>query len=384
MNFLYILKQIFEKLNVIHGVFDIPVSKQQSFLEKLPEPKDDLERSYCQYRCQIFLMRKGVPFLLNCMAFLLLPIYFLRLHTEDKHVKEDTSNNCATVLFAGNRNVIPDSLKTEFEIIQIKDFQSHLRLDQNDKDYLRKVRKRYPFAFYFCFKCMMKIAMYSSAIASYAPKAVICSEEYSFTSSLLTDYCHRKRVEHINFMHGDKEYYIRDSFFRFDRFYVWTHHVINLFSDLRAPVEQFLLERPQCLYISNKYTELEPVDYTYYLQIESATQVERILRIMSILRERGAKVALRPHPLYNDHTKFLYQDSRGFIIEHPEEITIEDSLLRTGCAIARYSTVLFQAVCNGIPIVIDDISIPDDYKRLKDIRFICLNMVHRLLSELLD
>ena len=81
---------------------------------------------------------------------------------------------------------------------------------------------------------MVKLAMYRYQYEVYHPKAMIVDEEYSYTSSFLTEYCHRLGVEHIDIMHGEKLYFIRDTFFCFDRCYVWDGYYRDLFCQLRA------------------------------------------------------------------------------------------------------------------------------------------------------
>ena len=58
MNLLQTLKSAVVRLNSRRDpLFAVPVTRQKAFLESLPEPKDLLERSYAQYRCQMMLER---------------------------------------------------------------------------------------------------------------------------------------------------------------------------------------------------------------------------------------------------------------------------------------------------------------------------------------
>ena len=57
---------------------------------------------------------------------------------------------------------------------------------------------------YFVFKAIMQIAAYSTRITKYQPERIITHAEFSFCSSLLTDYCHHRRVKLINVQHGEK------------------------------------------------------------------------------------------------------------------------------------------------------------------------------------
>lgn len=380
MNSIQILKNCFAKIPFRGTAYGPSVVAQKSFLEKLPSPQDDWERSYLQYKCQTFLQSYIWSILLNCAAAVLFPIYWIRLCS----VKLSDQQPCdAILLFSGPRNIVPRSLEEEFRILQIEDFQDHLYLDKEDQVYLRKLHRRYPFSFYFLLKCMLKIAMYRDVISRYQPKAIICSEEYSFTSSVLTDYCLRHQVEHINFQHGVKMYFIREAFFRFDRCYVWDQHSADILRSLRAAPGQFVTERPLSLCFSEQTTTLERVDYTYYLQIPTPQELETIIKNLTILQKRGGKIAVRPHPLHIDLVKSLYKDSSGLLLEDPREVSIEQSLLRTDCAIALSSAALIQAVYNNIPIVIDDITIPGLYDDLTARQYICMKKEHRRLSELL-
>lgn len=380
MRLLQFLMRKFGKISLRNGFYGPALAIQREFLERLPSPKDDWERSYLQYRCQRFLQGGFWSFAANCAAALLLPVYWFSLRERNAPLSQSCG---AALLFAGSSNIVPRSLWEEYDIVQMKDFQNHMRLDREDRVYLRALRRRYPFAFYFRFKCMVKVAMYSAAIARCHPEAIICSEEYSFTSSLLTDYCRRCHVKHINFQHGVKIIFIREAFFHFDQCYLWDQHSVDLMKLLHAEPGQFLIERPPCLCLKGMTTGLERVDYTYYLQVPSPMELERVMNSLTVLRDWGVKIAVRPHPLHIDMVKSLYQDSTGFLLEDPRDVPIEQSLLRTNCAISPSSAVLIQAAYNDIPIVIDDISIPGLYEDLCERKYVCAMMQHKKLSELL-
>lgn len=375
-------KRVFQTFNQM-TIFDVPVAAQQQFLESLPEPKDDIERSYLQYRCQNRLMKRGMPLLLNAAAIPLSLAYRFKLRSRTENGdKPAGGERTAVLLYADRDTIVPDSLREEFDITRIPDFQGRLRLTAEDEAYLRELRRRYPFAFYFRLKCTLKIAMYRDAITRFAPKAIICSSEYSFTSSLLTDYCQRQGIIHINIMHGDKAYDIRDTFFSFDRCYVWDRHYVDLFRDLRAQPEQFITELPPSMRLPRRESSWERVDATYYLANETEEQIRTILNSLSVLSRQGKKVALRMHPLYPEHAKLLYENPYGLLVEEPRDVPIEDSLLRTGCVISLFSTVLLQASANGIPIVIDDMTDHARYLALRSLRILAMEKEHSLLSDL--
>ena len=59
--------------------FTLPVAEQLAFLNALPEPEDDLARSYNQYRCQMRLSSGTMRLICQLAALVLLPVYRLRL-----------------------------------------------------------------------------------------------------------------------------------------------------------------------------------------------------------------------------------------------------------------------------------------------------------------
>lgn len=221
MSLLQTLKTAVIRLNSDRNtLFDIPVARQKAFLESLPEPKDLVERSYAQYRCQMMLERPILRMMYQAAAMLLLPVYQRQLLRRPAPQKMQTAD--AVFLSGDCETILPNTLRREFpSLYQAHGFECCSLLRKEDMALLSTLRRRYPSAFYFRFKCMVKLAMYRYQYEVYHPKAMIVDEEYSYTSSFLTEYCHRLGVEHIDIMHGEKLYFIRDTFFCFDRCYVW-------------------------------------------------------------------------------------------------------------------------------------------------------------------
>lgn len=383
MSLLQTLKSAVIRLNGDRNtLFDVPVVRQKAFLESLPEPEDLLERAYAQYRCQMMLERPILRAGYQLAAMLLLPIYQRQLLRRPAPRKGETAD--AVFAFDGPDTILPCSLRQEFpDIRQVRDFQNALFLTREDCSFLRELARRYPTAFYFRFKCMAKLAMYRSLYETYRPKAIIVSEEYSYTSSFLTEYCHRLGVEHINVMHGDKLYDIHDTFFCFDRCYIWDQFYRDLFCELRAEPTQFRMEMPPSMQPWDAQDVEKAVDYTYYLQAETSQMLEKIAESLQTLQKSGAVVAVRPHPLYSDMetVRRLFSD---FEIEETAEVGIETSILRTRHVIGLYSTVLYQAHINHVPVVIDDLTAPERFAQLKSLRYIMLDKPHGLLSALLQ
>lgn len=382
MNLLQALKSAVVRLNSRRDpLFAVPVARQKAFLESLPEPKDLLERSYAQYRCQMMLERPILRVMYQLAAMLLLPVYRRQLLRRPPPRKEETAD--AVFLSEDSERLLPETLRTAFPVLcQAWGYQGSSLLRKEDLALLSTLRRRYPTAFYFRFKCMAKLAMYRYQYELYHPKALIVDEEISYTTSFLTEYCHRLGVEHINVMHGEKLYYIRDSFFCFDRCYVWDECYRRLFFDLRAEPTQFRVEIPPSMQPWEKPSTPPEVDLTYYLQEEPTEQRMQIAAALHTLQARGMGIAVRPHPLYCDDT--LLEIFSGFALEMPGNCSIEQSILRTKCAVSLYSTVLLQASINGVAVVIDDLTAPERFAQLKSLRYIMLDKPHGLLSALLQ
>ena len=382
MNLLQTLKSVVNRLNSRRDpLFAVSVTRQKAFLESLPEPEDLLERSYAQYRCQMMLERPILRVMYQAAAMLLLPVYRRQLLRRTAPRKEQAAD--AVFAYDSEDTILPESLRGEFaDICQVRDFQNALFLTGEDCSFLRELARRYPTAFFFRFKCMAKLAMYRSLYEIYRPKAIIVSEEYSYTSSFLSEYCHHLGVEHVNVMHGEKLYYIRDSFFCFDRCYVWDECYRRLFCDLRAESSQFRIELPPSMQPWEKPSTPPEVDLTYYLQEEVVPGVyPRIAQALKTLQARGMVIAVRPHPIYTPPEAM--GNFQGFLLED-RSISIEQSILRTKCAVSLYSTVLLQASINGVEVVIDDLTAPERFAQLKSLRFIMLDKPHVLLSALLQ
>ena len=180
-----------------------------------------------------------------------------------------------------------------------------------------------------------------------------------------------------------KMYYMRDSFFKFDECYIWDEYYGKILASMKADKNQFVVEVPASLKFDGELIRTQKYDYTYYLGAESEEVLKEISKILEQLYKSGNKISIRPHPRYSnmDIVKkiFTFAD-----VEDTTQTSIEQSLLQSGAAISLYSTVLNQALCNSIPIIIDNMSNPENFNKLKELGYVCLYKEHRLLSEVLE
>lgn len=362
-----------------NSIFTYPVQKQRTYIEKLGTPRDELERSFFQYRCQMKFHGVLLATVLNLAALPMSLLYLLKFRAN--HVVFSQNQRAVFLNHGLPENIVPNSLREEYgQILALSD--EHRSLDREDIRFLRKLFVRYPFSWLLWLKVIYKVGKYSTAIKKYAPKAVVCCDEYSYSSPAVTAYCREKNVERINVMHGEKLYFMRDSFVCYDRYYVWDQCYADLLVEMGGEKSQFRVEVPDSLRLQSEGNVEKTCDYTYYLASEDRPTLEKIAASMKQLQTQGKTVVVRPHPRYTN-LKEMQPLFDGIMIEEGAEISIEESLCRTRNAIALYSSTLNQAYHNGTGVIIDDISAPDQFRKLKDLKYCMLDKEHRLLSEVM-
>ena len=378
MDLINFLRKIDSKMQVsTREEFRTDVPLQKKYLYKLPEPKDNIERSYFQYLCQRYNKVQKTKIIEAVGSGLVYPIIKVVLSL----CRSAKSKRAASAVFLPDGktlDVVPEQLKKEFQEIEIEN-NRHYALTKADCLYLKTIEKRYKKDKSFLLKAMVKIARYSYLIRKWRPKALIVCNEYSFTSSIMTEYCNRNNVELINVMHGEKLFSLKDSFFRFNKCFVWNEYYIGLFKKLRSKCDEYVIALPDSMIILNDEND-KSVDYTFYLQDESPEVLRSVVSIMEKIQGAGNTVSIRPHPRYTD-IKML--NNITVLPVEGKEVSIEESLRRTRHAISFCSTVLNQAYFNKIPIIIDDITRPDEYEKLMQMEYIMLNVKHELLSNII-
>jgi hypothetical protein len=338
----------------------------------------DIERSYLQYLCQMKLNSNLKNLFINLISlFFIFPtmIYFL---FKPKKINKNCSENIGINL--GIENMLPESLKNEYKVIN---GEKSFCLNLEDINFIfNNLILRYPFSFHFIFKNILKISLYRYNIQLY-PNAtsILVSSEYSFTSSCMTKYCKDMGLKHINYMHGEKLFYIRDAFVKFDRFYVWDEYYMKLFIDLNAFEEQFVVELPEtfvCKYVNNDFNKYEEERLTYYLQ---GFETDSKLKIIKdyLCKFNDLEIKIRPHPIYSNDKKIKKYFNNNQI-ENDKDI--DQSLREAKYIVSKYSTVLFEGFLMGKNVVIDDISSPKFYESLKEYKYIIFKKEFIKLSDL--
>ncbi len=360
--------------------YDCDPQEELTYINSLKEPSDDLERSYAQYRCQCHLMGASSVFVYNVGCFFIMLPFIIKCLLG--RVNEKIHADIVFTISIKDKSIIPSSLHNKYETERITDVYEGFLLKSGDWKYIKALFGRYPFSYYFVLRMIFKMAIYRFFIEKYSPKAIAINGEYSSTSSFMTYYCESQGIEHINVMHGEKLLYIRDSFFRFTKCYVWDEYYIGLFTKERAAAGQFVVERPDSLHfdISQHKGSIPHCDFKYML-FENE-KLEDVCRTMQQLMRKGYSIKLRPHPSYTDRDKLKkLVDLED--IEDPK-IPIADSVCNTDVVISLNSTVLLQAQFSGIEIAIDDYNSVYAYQKMKDLEYILVNKPHKRLSEILE
>lgn len=375
-------KRIYFKKNA--SVFDSTYETQMGKLMSFDEPKSLIERSLFQYKCQM----ERVPLLLrlsqNIISIFMLLYYLLKPYKNNFIGHESNHQNKAVFLREGiTTDMIPNSLKSEFETIYECPLRGLMYLDIEDKKIIIEKFIQYWYLPFFTLKCVVKMAIYSSVIHNYKPTAIITHNEYSFTSSLLTEFCRYHEIEHINVMHGEKLFDIHSSFVEFDRYYVWDQYYADLMISLRAKDEQFKIAMPRGVELEiNIYPEFEK-EITYYLGGETKNDLINLRISLLNTKIPLEKICLRYHPRYGEKKQIL-SIFKGFQIEDPIDVPLSESLSKTKYVVSLFSAVLYQSFVSGKEIVIDDISNQKKYKKLQNLKFKMINVPHLLLSELIQ
>lgn len=360
---------------------DVSSSEQERILSSFKEPENDIERSFFQYKCQQSFRAgwKKIVFdivSLGLFPFLIVGFLIVRVFRK-RGMRLDAIGSMAEC-----KNVVPDSLASEFQI-DFNHWMNGFSFCLKDLSFIVKVITNSPFSPYFVFKTAIKVAAYSDMIYRYHPRVFIVHDEYSFTSSLMTMYSNLHGVMQLDVMHGEKLFYIGDSFFRYDKCYVWDEYYKALLIKLRAEKHQFVIEQPKAVKINIKGA-LDPqkyVKYTYYLQIYNESELQSIVKSLSFAELEGERVKFRPHPLYSD-VNLLRKYVKASNIENPKEVTLEQSIANTDIVIGYYSTVLYQAYLAGKKVLLDDVTFKEGYMKLKEHDYIMSNCPNvNVLSE---
>lgn len=379
---------VFKLLNILQkgnkSLFDIPIEKQKDFLVKLGHPVDDIDRSYKQYLSQNLFVPKYKVLLLNIVFAFIYPFQIIYLLSKGLFIRQKRYIECLASLKL-SENFFSQELLKEFKEVNDSVWGRKYSLRLYDFPFIIKIIKKGFKHPYFISKSIILLSSYSDMIYRFSPKALLAHCEYSFTSSLLTSYCDKMHVEHINTMHGEKLFYIRDAFVHFHRFFVWDKHYVDLFMEMGAEHSQFKIFIPKrlCFECSEYENKLKFTDYKYYLTVYNEEQLKQIVKSMNSIQKSGNSIKYRPHPRYSNMILLRKYVSDEFI-EDSEVVSIEESISNSNYVIGSYTTVLNQAYYVGKHVVLDNVAYHDEFLKMKKLKYILANMNCMTLTSLIN
>ena len=339
-----------------------PITAQRRFADSLPEPHDALDSSWNQYRCNAFLEGRARMALYSCAAAVLTPFYWVRYRLNEKRRCE--CFNCDAYFYSLDHKleIIPASLRARYPQT-VKATAYSFALSSEDTRFLAKAVRRHPLSPYFAMKAVMNVARYRAVLMQTSPKAILTCSDFSFTSALLTEWCRRQGVSHIDIMHAEGGEDIRTGFVVFDEQYVWDEHALKLYSQFHVDPRQFRVEAPPALFFPERDKSKE-VDVTYYLGMEDKRELEIIVSSLRILANAGFSVCVRPHPRWTKSVTLSEVVGDALPVEDTHKVSIAESVLRTCCAVSIRSSALTQAYFNGVAVVVDDVTKPDYFAEM--------------------
>lgn len=293
-----------------------------------------ISRSFAQYKCQT----KGVGYVVNLAllffipVLVLIPLILLIVFNKKKLKKSDSK----IISVLPELKFLPEVFDNK-EVFWVE--KSYRRsFDFKDLIFCYKFIFKYLFSPYFWLKCLYIVLSYSGIVKINA-KEILVSNEYSFTSSILTKYINSYGKICSNCMHGEKVLCLRDCFSTYDKFYVWDDFYVKVLSQMDVQAK-FIVSSCSALDL-----ELSPSegDIVFFLQgFENAVDLEVIRKKMNKLSDLyGGNVFVKPHPRYpNSDLNTMFKSNE--ILNMP----FEDAVKMAKVVVSNYSTVLFQVYIN--------------------------------------
>lgn len=297
---------------------------------------DYIERSFFQYKGQVVeLFFLNIILLCFSLLFLFLPFLLLIRLLKKINSKGSVNFPDSVIAVLPSESILPHQFKS-LKVTYLKRFDN-FEINIKDLIFIYKLIFRYFFFPYFWMKCVFVILSYSG-IAKRGETEVLVSNEYSFTSSVLTLYLNSYGKIVSNCMHGEKVLCQRDCFSTYDNFYVWDEHYTLLLNKMDVKAN-FITSTCDAL---NLNLELNNTmnNIVFYLQgIEKTSDLKVIKDKLIILSKiYGCPFFVKPHPRYiNTELTNFFNENEILNLDFDQAIKI------TSVICSNYSTVLFQA-----------------------------------------
>lgn len=372
----------------LKGAEKVPdVDEWMRFLEDLPDPSDEIDRSFNKYQCRKWYISKGKLVLLNLAALVYLMMALPRLLKRGKAVSKPKNDLLVIIRHKSVRtdDILPNALVSRFSAVEEIERPSFNNgsLCREARELFFNCARRHPLSFYYLLFVLKELSIHSAILGHYDASAVaVYVAERNVATPLLRKLYEESGREFDSFMHGEYLLQLVQAYSSFTNYYVWDDSYVSMFEDLKFHCDSLEVYTPKKLQKKWNLEAIQPDHYcTYYFSGESERSIENIASLFQVLERRGYVCKVRPHPRYS-HTQLIHQLFDSSRIEDPTKVSIRDSLSSTQIVVGLTTTVLFEAKTEGKLFVIDDLSDSDRYCDLKARRFRLLADNPVLLSEI--
>ena len=343
---------------------------------RMGSPADDYDRVRNHY-CGFQIVRGKITFIKNAQSAILTPIVLLCSLINNR--KKITVSACDAVFTCPNKrflfvaNDLPKPLTEKYQHVEVV-VDNHMQ----QKDYFKlcidkiglsiywHIVKKYPFAFFMNLSVLIHIARTYKLIRSFNPNAIISAQtEQDFTSSAVTKYCEKKGVENICIQHGEYSYNPSMAYVRFSEYWAWNKETISLLEEVNTSMEYAKIFTPDRL--KPQFKRLDNPEYfiTYYLEENEIGLLTSIKEALTICTNKGLKCKVRRHPREQNGENVIKVFEKSEIeIEDASAVPLKESMINSRYIVGALSTVLTEAIINGMEAVIDDVAVPIDYLEL--------------------
>ena len=387
-----IIKRIYKHFIIgdIKNTETVPdVNEWYQYLDSLPQPEDEIDRSYNKYLCRKWYLTRSKGFVLNMAAFVRLAGAIPELLKRKKSLSKATEDTL--VLVKANDvsldDVVPDELIDRFECVKAIDRPNYQigNICEEASRLFHECVKRHPFSFYYQLMILKELSLHTKILSQNNAKAVaLYVEERNLASPLLRKMYEGSSREFDSFMHGEYLFQLIQAYMDFSRYYVWADSYKEMF-------EQYLYcSFGKCItYTPAKYSNKiisKKNTYsnylTYYFSGESERTIRALSEVYKKMDQKGFSCKVRPHPRYSNYNlikKFFSKNQ----IQDPNKINIDDSLSESQYIVGLNSTVLIEAKYAGCNVVLDDVTDVNEYLDFCKRSFRIKNKESLLLSTLL-
>ncbi len=287
--------------------------------------------------------------------------------------------NCYDVAFFFDSSIFSQNKKVGKEMVFVE--RTSGSLEFGDIVYVYKLLVKFSFNFSLLSVCLFRVAQASFCIRKYGVNELWTSMEYSCGSGVLTDYCNRKNVKVINYMHGEKILTLRDCFCAFDTFFVWNEHYRNLFENMYSNSDLVLANpwEDQELFFKYEDNRVNKKICYFFKGFENDSEISILLNVFNKLKNLGYTIVLKDHP--------RQQKISGHFIDYeviPKDVDFLTIVEDYGFIMAQYSTVLNQGFIFKKNVIIDDLSNGLLVEQLKDRNYFFFTVMNERVFKLSD